>query len=93
MPKNIPGNPGTLASTGTAPATDPTPKPTPSSPRTTTTATTTTESVGRLVKDGSNYFVLWGNNRIPVETGGIVTSTPKICVRRLYRRERSPDRG
>src|SRR5690242_3355586 len=62
--KRIPGAAGTLTPTGTAPQLDPTPPPTPENPSTTTTTAT---SPGRVVHDGENYFLIWGNNRIPIE--------------------------
>jgi hypothetical protein len=62
--KTIPGSAGTAPQTGTAPENDPTPPATPANPMTTT---TTASSSGRIVSEGGKYFVIWGNNRIPIE--------------------------
>src|SRR5258708_31052980 len=62
--KTIPGSAGTAPQTGTAPENDPTPPAIPANPMTTT---TTASSSGRVVSEGGRYFVIWGNNRIPIE--------------------------
>jgi len=62
--KTIPGSVGTAPQTGTTTTTDPTPPATPAKPETTTNTAT---SPGRVVNEGGKYFVIWGNNRIPIE--------------------------
>src|ERR1051326_2305162 len=75
MPKKfIPGSSGTVPPTGTAPVSDPTPPPTPSN---STTPTNTATSSGRIVSDGGKYFVIWGNNRIPIENADVLKGARK----------------
>ena len=62
--KTIPGSVGTAPQTGTTTTTDPTPPATPAKPETTTNTAT---SPGRVVNEGGKYFVIWGNNRIPID--------------------------
>ncbi|MFZ0751079.1 MAG: hypothetical protein WAM70_17075, partial [Pyrinomonadaceae bacterium] len=72
--KRIPGSPGTIPPTGTAPENDPTPPLTPSTPITTTRTAT---SPGRIVSEGGKYFVVWGNNRIPIENPDVLSGITK----------------
>lgn len=59
--RRIPGNPGNLLPTGSAPTTDPTP----------VTDPTPKQRTGRLVSEGDKLYVVWGNMRIPMEDGNI----------------------
>ncbi len=62
--KTIRGSAGTAPQPGTTVTIDPTPPATPARPETTTNTAT---SPGRVVNEDGKYFVIWGNNRIPIE--------------------------